>query len=176
MARMSKQTQAFINYQIAAGYNEEKLGIGFEILSLERFKSVAARTPRIIDKIFSCKEVSQSLNHDDQMKYLASVAVAKEAVLKALQVCMSDGVSFADVEVLQAGGANQVQLYNRVKVRTDELGVVNFPISITYSQKEVSCCALAITQSSIDEMKKKSSSVDEMTRKFREARALLDDI
>lgn len=71
-------------------------GIGVDTVDIERFESQLARTPKLIERLFTPAESTLSVQS------LAARFAAKEALIKALGG--SDGVNWHDMEVLRRDG------------------------------------------------------------------------
>jgi len=71
-------------------------GIGIDVVEVEDFAYRVRRTPKLLERIFSSKELK--LSHS--MESLAGRFAAKEAVLKALGKGLKGGIRWRDVEIL----------------------------------------------------------------------------
>jgi holo-[acyl-carrier protein] synthase len=176
MARISKQTQAFIAEQIAQGYSKEQLGLGVEIVSIERVEKIIKRTPSFVDKIFSKSEKKYCNKFADPAVHYAVYLAAKGAAIKALHVSKDQGISYSEIEVERRDAKPVLSLKGRVAEIAKRTEVIDTPISLGHTANEATCCALAITRSSVESLKNKTNTVDELTKQFKETRGLLDDI
>lgn len=153
------------------------VSMGVDIVAIDRIKAILKRTPSFTKRAFSddeqayCNKSSQPENH------YATRFAAKEAVLKALGTGFSEGIGLKDVEVaLNSKGKPHVRLHRRASQIAAEQGIREIPISLSYTHKEAVACALAITDSDLDKIKKKNDPTQELARQFKEARRLLDDL
>ena len=67
------------------------VGIGVDLVDMERFERTMERTPRLLDRMFGPTE------RDLPLRSLAARYAAREALIKALGG--SDGLRFRDVEI-----------------------------------------------------------------------------
>ena len=78
-------------------------GIGIDVVDIERFKSSLARTPGLLEKLFTHNERTKPIHS------LASRFAAKEALAKALSA--GKGLSWHDAEVLNLDNGKPVFLF-----------------------------------------------------------------
>ena len=57
-----------------------------------------------------------------------------------------------------------------------EAGVRELPISLSFTHTEAVACAMAITEESVAATERRRDPMEELTRQFKDARALLDDL
>ena len=116
------------------------LGVGIDILEIDRLEGALNRRPRMASRIFSAKELQYANERSRPSKHLAVRFCAKEAVAKALAL---EGWSFSDVEVKE-GVPPTVSLRGRAKTRADELGTA-LMVSLTHSEGSAAAVAIAHT-------------------------------
>ncbi len=76
------------------------LGIGTDIVEIERIEAVVARTgDRFARRILSETEWQQYLRHKQPIRFLAKRFAVKEAVAKAFGTGIRNGLAFAQFEV-----------------------------------------------------------------------------
>ncbi len=153
------------------------VGSGVSIVEVARMKAVLARTPRFARRAFSAQECTFCERHAlPEVPYALRFA-AKSAVLKALGIGYEDGVGVRDVEVrLNAKGRPVAALSGAVLARARGLGVVDLPLSLSFTHTDAVACALAITRSSQRAAEERVDQKAELARQFKEARALLDEM
>ena len=111
--------------------------VGIDLIEIPRFERVWARYgPRLLARVFTPAEV---LYARGRVPELAARFAAKEAVSKALGVGMRmlahDGIEWRDVEVVgDARGKPLVRLYGRAAALADELGIVEWAISLSHTR------------------------------------------
>jgi len=105
------------------------VGIGVDVVDLARFEEVLARTPGILDRMFTKAEQTSAAGHQLPAMSLAGRFAVKEAVAKA--VGAPAGMEFHDCEVSN-GGAPIITITGTVKAVADELGVTNWHVSLSH--------------------------------------------
>ncbi len=105
------------------------VGIGVDVVDLERFAGVVEKTPAIVDRLFTKAEQTSAAGHQLPLMSLAGRFAVKEAVAKALGA--PAGMEFHDCEVSN-GGAPQVTITGTVAQVADELGVTHWHVSISH--------------------------------------------
>ncbi len=152
------------------------LGLGVDIVEIDRMKAAMIRTPRLKERIFSADERWYCEHKARPEVHYALRFAAKEAVLKALGTGFS-GMRFCDVEVLREGTGRPVpRLTGRAAERAAELGVIEMHLSLSFTHTTAVASAVAITA---DARPAKDERIDpraQLAADFKEARALLDDI
>ena len=128
-------------------------------------------------RAFSAQECTFCERHAVPAVPYALRFAAKSAVLKALGIGYEDGVGVRDVEVrLNAKGRPSAALSGAALRRARELGVVDLPLSLSFTHTDAVACALAITRSSQRAAEERVDQKAELARQFKEARALLDEM
>ncbi len=105
------------------------VGIGVDVVDLARFEQVLARTPDIVDRLFTASEQKSAAGHQLPVMSLAGRFAVKEAVAKALGA--PAGMEFHDCEVSN-GGAPVVTISGTVLAVADSLGVDRWHVSISH--------------------------------------------
>ncbi|WP_255467462.1 holo-ACP synthase [Raoultibacter phocaeensis] len=155
----------------------EEVGLGVDIVEIERMRAIIARTPSFRKKVFSEDEQAYCDSKGMPEIHYATRFAAKEAVLKALGTGFSEGIGVRDVEVVRnAKGKPTVVLHRRAKEVAAEMGVVELPLSLSYTHTEAVACAMAITADSVKAAEKRIDPMEELAKQFKEARALLDEM
>lgn len=155
----------------------EQVGLGVDIVEIGRMRAILARTPSFARKVFSEDERAYCDAKATPEIHYATRFAAKEAVLKALGTGFSQGIGPRDVEVRRtAKGRPYAVLHGRAKEVADELGVRELPVSLSYTHAEAVACAMAITEGSVRAAEKRVDPMEDLTRRFKDARALLDDL
>lgn len=111
------------------------IGIGTDLVELDRFRLALARTPRLAERLFSEAERAYAARRRDPTERLAARFAAKEAVSKALGVGIfgADGLSWRDVEVLpDRRGRPLVYLYGKAEHRASTLGLTEIAVSLSH--------------------------------------------
>ena len=156
---------------------EGAVGLGVDIVEIERMKRILERTPSFARRVFSCEECCYCDATASPEAHYATRFAAKEAVVKALGTGFSRGIGVRDIEVKRSSkGRPYVVLSGRAKQIAREMGVRELPISLSYTHTDAVACALAITDESRQAAEERKDPMVELGRQFKEARAMLDDI
>lgn len=154
-----------------------QVGLGVDIVEIARMKRILERTPSFARKVFSCEECCFCDATTNSEVHYAMRFAAKEAVVKALGTGFSEGIGVRDIEVKRtSSGKPYAHLSGHAKEIAQELGVREFPISLSYTHIEAIACAMAITNDSVRATNKRKDPAEELVRQFKEARSLLDEI
>jgi len=152
------------------------LGLGVDIVEIDRMKLALERTPRIKERIFSHDERWYCEHKAKPYVHYAMRFAAKEAVLKALGTGFS-GMRFCDVEVVREGnGRPTPRLSGRAAERAAELGVIEMHLSLSFTKSTAVASAVAITQDARPRKDERPDPKAQLAASFKEARALLDDV
>lgn len=101
------------------------IGVGIDVVDVDRFMATLERTPRLRDKLFTAAE------RDLPPSSLAARFAAKEAIAKALGA--PDGLRWHDATVHRViGGPPEVELSGTVAARAAELGVRTWHLTISH--------------------------------------------
>lgn len=114
------------------------LGIGLDLLEVDRLERALARRPRLADRLFTRGERDYAEARPRPARHLAARFCAKEAVAKALGL---EGWSFRDVEVVATAAAPEVRLSGAAAERALELGV-SAEVSLTHTRTTAAAVAL----------------------------------
>ncbi len=86
---------------MAPEWRRPVIGIGTDLVEVERFRRALARTPRLAERVFTDVERADAGRRRDPTEMLAARFAAKEAVMKALGVGLGR-FPLHDVEVVKA--------------------------------------------------------------------------
>ncbi len=101
------------------------IGVGIDVVDVERFEEALTRTPSMRQRLFVGDEV------DRPMASLAARFAAKEALAKALGA--PSGMEWHDAEVISEDtGRPSFELRGTVLARADELGVRHVHLSLSH--------------------------------------------
>lgn len=120
------------------------IGIGVDLVDIDRIRTVLARTPSMAERIFTQAERSYSDAARDPAERYAARFAAKEAVLKALGVGWG-AVDWHDIEVLRNGtGAPELRITGRAGVLADEAGITTWKLTMTHTKTLAEAIAVAL--------------------------------
>ena len=112
------------------------VGVGIDVVDVERFGQVLARTPRLAQRLFT---------DDEQALPIASLAArfaAKEALAKALGAPV--GLRWLDAGVRKdAAGRPHLEVTGTVAARAAELGVRSLHVSLSHDAGIASAVVIA---------------------------------
>lgn len=155
----------------------DSVSLGVDIVEIERMRAILKRSPAFARKGFSEDERAYCNATAASEFHYATRFAAKEAVLKALGTGFSQGIGMRDVEVvLDAKGKPRVKLHGRAQVLAQEKNIEEIPLSLSYTHKEAVACAMALTGQAQAVRQQKVDPAEELTRQFKEARSLLDEL
>ncbi len=114
------------------------VGIGTDLVQIDRIAAALARTPRLAQRVLRPPELAGFEASQDQARYLAKRFAAKEAAVKALGTGIGHGVSWQHLEVgHDALGKPGLQLSGGAQVRALELGISRLHLSYSDEQQLV---------------------------------------
>ncbi|MDX6375680.1 MAG: holo-[acyl-carrier protein] synthase [Nocardioidaceae bacterium] len=101
------------------------IGVGIDVVDIERFGHSLARTPHLAERLFT------PLERERALASLAARFAAKEALAKALGA--PGNLSWHDAEVVsESSGRPLLELRGTVRARADELGAVTVHLSLSH--------------------------------------------
>jgi holo-[acyl-carrier protein] synthase len=107
------------------------VGVGIDVVPVQRFATALARTPTLATKLFTEHERS---HHDGRPRSADSLAgrfAVKEALAKALGA--PGGMAWTDAEVsTAASGQPRLNVIGTVAARADALGVTSWHVSLSH--------------------------------------------
>lgn len=107
------------------------LGLGVDLVGVERVRRLLARHPRFAERCFSPAEREYAVHRAHPAQHLAARFAAKEAVMKSLGSGWRQ-IGWREVE-LTGGGAPQVVLHGRAAARAAAIGVTEVLVSLTHA-------------------------------------------
>jgi holo-[acyl-carrier protein] synthase len=120
------------------------IGVGIDVVDVDRFRTVLARTPGIVARLFTDAEQAYAERHRDPAPRLAARFAAKEATMKAMQVGLG-AFAFREVEVVRLDSqAPELQLEGRAAELARELGVRRWHVSLTHGQIVAEAVVIAL--------------------------------
>lgn len=120
------------------------VGLGTDLVDLDRFRSVLARTPRIVDRLFTPGEQAYASSRRDPTEPLGARFAAKEAVLKAMGLGLG-GAAFRDIEVVRAdSGEPSVLLHGAAAAEARARGIAAWMLSLSHTGHVAQAVALAV--------------------------------
>lgn len=107
------------------------VGVGVDVVLVERFARAMLRTPPLVDRLFTADERVTSAGHPRTPESLAARFAAKEAVAKALGA--PTGLNWWDCEVVaEPSGRPRLAVTGTVADVATGLGVARWHLSLSH--------------------------------------------
>jgi phosphopantetheine--protein transferase-like protein len=121
------------------------LGVGTDLVDLDRFRLAAERTPGILRRYFTEGEREYAARRRDPIERYAARFAAKEAVLKALGVGIG-ACELAEIEVVrdEDSGAPALVLHGKAAALAEERGVSEWKLSLTHTETAAHAIVIAL--------------------------------
>jgi holo-[acyl-carrier protein] synthase len=119
------------------------IGIGVDLVEVDRIRRTLARTPSLVERLFTDAERAYCERRRDPTERFAARFAAKEAVMKALGVGLG-AVGWHEVEVVRAeSGRPSLALSGRAADLAAELGVVRWHLTMSHTTRVAEAIAVA---------------------------------
>ncbi len=120
------------------------VGVGTDLVDLERFRQAAERTPGILTRYFTEGERAYAERRQDPTERYAARFAAKEAVMKALGVGLG-ACEMAEIEVLrdEDSGAPDLVLHGKAAALAADRGVTAWHLSLTHTATSAHAIVIA---------------------------------
>jgi holo-[acyl-carrier protein] synthase len=120
------------------------IGIGNDLVDLDRFREVLERTPTIVRRVFTEDEQRYARLRQDPTERFGARFAAKEATMKALGVGLGE-VVMRDIEVVRAeSGAPSLRLHGTAATLADERGVQRWLLTISHTDHLAQAIVVAL--------------------------------
>jgi holo-[acyl-carrier protein] synthase len=116
------------------------VGVGVDVMEIDRFADALARRPRLAERCFTEAEAAYCAAKPFPPQHFAARFAAKEAVGKALGRGMT---RWREVEVVRGHGAPSVALHGHYAQWAVRLGVTRIHLSLTHSRGVAVAVAVA---------------------------------
>lgn len=111
------------------------IGIGADLVDIDRFRAVMARTPALVERLFTPGERAYADRAADPAPRLAARFAAKEAALKALGLGLG-GMPMAQIEVVRIDdGPPGLALHGRARSVARARGVDRWLVTISHTDR-----------------------------------------
>jgi holo-[acyl-carrier protein] synthase len=155
------------------------VGLGVDIVDIKRMRRVLDRTPSFATRVFTPDEQAYCNTRANPATGYAARFAAKEAVAKALGVgiLMDGGIGLLDVEVVHdRRGRPAVRLTGHAAEIAREQGIIDIPLSLSYTHEVAVANAVAISEADRVEQERHRDQKAELAQQFREMRGMLDEL
>ena len=121
------------------------VGIGTDLVDLDRFRLAAERTPGILTRFFTEGERAYAERRQDPTERYAARFAAKEAVMKALGVGLG-ACELAEIEVVrdEDSGAPDLVLHGKAAALAADRGVTAWKLSLTHTDTSAHAIVIAL--------------------------------
>lgn len=120
------------------------IGIGVDLVDVDRMRVVLARTPSMVERLFTEGERAYASRAADPAERYAARFAAKEAVMKALGVGLG-AIDWHDVDVVRAeSGAPSLLIRGRAAALADAAGVRSWRLTLTHTATLAEAIAVAL--------------------------------
>ena len=118
------------------------VGVGIDVVLIDRFAAALERTPRMVDRLFTAAERVTASGAARSAESLAARFAAKEALAKALGA--GGGMLWTDAEVVVDDvGRPSVVVRGTVAARASSLGVTRWHVSLSHDGGIASATVIA---------------------------------
>ena len=120
------------------------IGIGADLVQVDRFRSALDRTPRLRERLFRPDERMYAEQAIDPAQRYAVRFAAKEATLKALGLGLG-AMALYDIEVIrELSGRPTLCLHNKALVKAAMLGVTQWHLTLTHTGQVAHATVVAL--------------------------------
>ena len=121
------------------------IGVGVDLVEIDRFRTVLARTPTMAARLFTDAEQAYARRQVDPTARLAARFAAKEAALKCLGLGLG-GMPLGDIEVVRDDdtGRPELVLHRRAAEVASRHGVREWRLSLSHTEHIAQATAVAL--------------------------------
>lgn len=120
------------------------VGIGVDLVDVERMRATIARTPGIVERVFTDGEAAWATSVADGAERFAARFAAKEAVLKALGAGLG-AAPLTDIEVVrESSGAPRIVLHGAAAALAAERGIGCLQVSLSHTATSAIAMVVAV--------------------------------
>lgn len=153
------------------------VGVGVDILEIDRMERALKRTPRIRERLFSADERAYCDATNRPAQHYAARFAAHEAILKALGTGFSQGIGLTDISITHdKAGRPQAKLSGRALEIAHEKGIDEVAISLSFTREVAVANAVAVTPEARPARQEAPDPRKELQASFKDARSLIDEL
>lgn len=120
------------------------LGIGTDLVDIDRFRVVLARTPGLVDRVFRAEERIYAAQAVDPTARFAARFAAKEATLKSLGLGLG-AMALSDIEVVKHDdGRPELRLHGTAVETAAAAGAHRFLLTISHTDHLAQATVVAL--------------------------------
>ena len=122
------------------------VGIGTDLVDVDRFRTVLLRRPSVADRLFTAGERTYAQRAVDPAARLAARFAAKEAALKALGYGLG-GMRMAEIEVVRDDdGHPEIRLHGAARSIAATRGVARWRVSLSHTDHLAQATVVALAR------------------------------
>jgi holo-[acyl-carrier protein] synthase len=111
------------------------IGIGTDIIDVQRIERVIERNGGFINKVFTPQEIAYCEARAAKAQSYAARFAAKEAMMKALGTGWGEGVNWQDIEVVsEASGKPRILLSGQALATAKAMGAEHWHLSLSHER------------------------------------------
>jgi holo-[acyl-carrier protein] synthase len=120
------------------------IGIGTDLVDIDRFRTVLERTPSLAERLFRVDERAYADKAADPTARLAARFAAKEATLKALGLGLG-AMALSDIEVVKHDdGRPELRLHDSAAAAAAAAGAGRFLLTISHTDHLAQATVVAL--------------------------------
>jgi holo-[acyl-carrier protein] synthase len=120
------------------------IGIGTDLVDIDRFRTVLARTPSLAGRVFLSDERAYAEQAADPTPRLAARFAAKEATLKSLGLGLG-AMALSDIEVVKHDdGRPELRLHGPAAEKAAAAGARRFLLTISHTDHVAQATVVAL--------------------------------
>ncbi|MEM9200980.1 MAG: holo-ACP synthase [Actinomycetota bacterium] len=120
------------------------IGIGTDLVDIDRFREVLARTPGMRTRLFVAAELAYADQSGDPARPLAARFAAKEAALKSLKSGLG-AMRFTEMEVVRHGdGHPELVLHGEAAAYARRYGAGRFELTMSHTDTLAQAVVVAL--------------------------------
>lgn len=121
------------------------IGVGIDIVDIERVARALDRRPRLMERLFSSREIAYCMGRSRPAASFAARFAAKEAVRKACSRALPGAVmEWRQIEVLLELGRPEIRLAGKTAVLAAGAGITGLEVSLSHSRDQACASVVAV--------------------------------
>jgi holo-[acyl-carrier protein] synthase len=122
------------------------MGVGIDIIEIERMKRALARFPGLMERLFTAGEIAYCKGRSCPAASFAARFAAKEAVRKACSRALPEAVlEWRGIEVLPEKGRPEIRLAGKAAALAARAGIARLEVSLSHSREYACAMVVAIS-------------------------------
>lgn len=133
---------------ISRGGGMMVIGVGIDIIEIERVEEALARRHQLMERLFSSQEIAYCSGRSRPAASFAARFAAKEAVRKACSRSLPGTVmGWREIEVVLESGRPEIHLSGAMAVLASAAGIVKLEVSLSHGRDYA--CAMVVAEGSV---------------------------